>query len=806
MIFLHESDILSDNLKHVLLENLPKNTKFLAIRKLLPPGVSSLDETRNHINSKAEAYLHAALSKIGEPLLTNSLAVLRILTDNNTAISLAKARGSVFRYREKPTYPIIITESFRNALFSEEARFIFKADLRKARRFADGTARTEPAFEYTLCRNRTDLGDLLRAARAGLAISIDCETAPTAITCIGYSILQTDGNIRTFTIPISDINKEDGCFWESEDDEALAWKVIKAIHGLPAPKIMQNGIYDCAWFLRYNVPPRNFYFDTMVAQYSMYQDLPKDLSFLASIYLNQTSYWKDERESSKIDQEAYWQYCGKDTYYTLLIAQNIFRLLQATPYAWANYCKVMSLNLKVCLKMSMRGILVDEIEHSKLVKIWEKEVEEGIILLKEFAGREDFNPESSQQVAEIIYDQLHMRPTILQTKRGAKLGKRSTDAKILKIMDEEGNSEKASRFITLLKDYKEAKTNLNKYRNPKLYQGRYLSNLSVATKFGRLSANTHQFYCGGNLQNFPKNIKNIFKADPGYFFLSLDYSQSDDFFIAFISQDPEKMRMMLSGLDVHSYHVAEFFGTPYEKVLAGKKAEDPEIVHPKTGLRQIIKRLVHGKNYLMQPATLLTAIGKSAAIMAGQKLGYDMSRATYIDLLKVCVELGEKYDNEDTGLYKTLRRWQRKEILRCERQGNISICFDGFSVHHFESADNPAVQREIIASLGQGGTAGNINRAMRRINEELDDGQEIILLNNVHDSLEFLIAEHRLDAIEKIIAIMETPCEINGRSFVVPVEASLGLHLGKKMLAWKPGLKLEDIQAFDSANYPRDFY
>jgi len=813
MIYIHDGDLITEAAKDFLLQVLPSKTKFLSLRKILPPNIPPLVahvklKTSKILNPAAIPYIIELLStKISEPVCTNSQAILWYLTAPKKH-TLNAARGSVYHYTNTSavTYPIIIMEPLRNAFFSEQNKWIFQSDLRKAVRYDKRLAKSEPPFQYKLCNSRDTLEELRECSRLATLIAIDCETKPRIITCIGYTFYLANGTCKSFTIPIFDGSRANGSFWENPADETYAWKIIREIHGNATPKIMQGGHYDAAWFIRYNIPTRNYIFDTMVAQYSLYADLPKNLAFLASMYTNTSQVWKDVRGQAEYNQDEYWKYCARDSYYTLLIALNLFPLIKQIPYAWENYKRIFYLNTAICLKMSMRGLKIDQEVHHNLIDIWKKETRENLLRLKIITDNPEFNPEAPNDVAHIIYDIYKMPVTRLQSSRYSKLGKRSTDAKILKIYKEEINHPLVHNFIDALEKYKSPKGNLNKYGEAELIGGRYMYDLSAAaTRFGRLSSNTHQFYAGGNSQNFPKNIKHMFRADPGYVYVSLDYSQSDDYFIAFTSQDPNKMEIMQSGLDVHSYHVEKFFGVPYEQVLAGKKSHDPYIVDPKTGLRQIMKKVVHGKNYLMEFNTLLNSIGRDAAIMAGNVLQLDLGSLSHDKLLNVCKILGDKYDGH-MGLYNTLRPWQKKEIRECQKNGRLLVCYNGFTRHYFESFDNPETQRDIIAAVGQGGTAGNINKALVEIHKTYDDGVTFMLMNQVHDSIEAQVRKDSMWIIPKLLDIMQTPCVIHGREFVVPVDVEIGLHLGDNMMAWKEGMTYEDVVADDIKKYGQPFY
>jgi hypothetical protein len=87
-------------------------------------------------------------------------------------------------------------------------------------------------------------------------------------------------------------------FWKDEEDEIAARLAVRTILSSPNPKVGQNFSYDIQYLLRkMSLVPKNFSWDTMIAQHSMLPGMEKSLGFLASIYCNEPM-WKDLRSHS----------------------------------------------------------------------------------------------------------------------------------------------------------------------------------------------------------------------------------------------------------------------------------------------------------------------------------------------------------------------------------------------------------------------------------------------------------------------------------------------------------------------------
>jgi uracil-DNA glycosylase len=126
-------------------------------------------------------------------------------------------------------------------------------------------------------------------------LAMDIETKHRQITCIGFS----PSNAESYVIPFW--NKK-GNHWEDPKDEALAYRVTRAICRSPAVKILQNGLYDLQYLAKYSIPVQGFSEDTMIKHHALYPALPKGLDYLGSLYTDEVA-WKRWRVRGGDTQE-----------------------------------------------------------------------------------------------------------------------------------------------------------------------------------------------------------------------------------------------------------------------------------------------------------------------------------------------------------------------------------------------------------------------------------------------------------------------------------------------------------------------
>jgi len=112
--------------------------------------------------------------------------------------------------------------------------------------------------------------------------AFDIECCGMEITCISFA---RDIH-NAYVVPLHHLHS-------SELAYCLRW--VGKILDSPVAKVGQNGNFDILYLgFYYNMPVRNYKFDTMLAQHAMYSNLPKDLNTLGAIFTDEPS-WKDSK-------------------------------------------------------------------------------------------------------------------------------------------------------------------------------------------------------------------------------------------------------------------------------------------------------------------------------------------------------------------------------------------------------------------------------------------------------------------------------------------------------------------------------
>ena len=249
--------------------------------------------------------------------------------------------------------------------------------------------------------------------------------------------------------------------------------------------------------------------------------------------------------------------------------------------------------------------------------------------------------------------------------------------------------------------------------------------------------------------------------------------------------------------DTHAVHAEFFFKRSYQDIVTGHKNNEDWVDHPIRGVRKNTKEIVHGSNYRMAGFTLYVIMGHEAVVSTALQLGFkDANNWSRNQLVNLCETLIISYRK----LYPKLPEWFETSVREVVKNGNRATCAFGRTRIFFGNlAGDEAIQRELSAYYGQGGTAGNINDTLIKCYFKSDlEEQGLMLLKQTHDSILTQIPETKLWLAKKFLTIMEKECIVKDRKFTVPVEAGIGYSWGKKgLMPWREDIGLEEIRAHE---------
>lgn len=733
--------------------------------------------------------------------------------------SLDKTRGSRYDYNG---YKFFIIDKLDKPYLVNYGRWVAQQDLLKVNRYVTGKVRKFPKFKYEVARTVEDARRFVSEMADAIFISCDIETSgmPTMISCIGYTAVWLDGRWKSYVIPFINTTKKGNCHWDSEEDEVEVWKATKALNANKVNRfIFHNGQYDGSYLVRYGVPTTNYLWDTMHMWHSLYCELPKSLKFVTSFANDYYRYWKDEIGGGEDDEkgakdksripltplgiERYWRYNALDTYNTMCCFIYQIILMSQLKYSIPNYSSEFGLQM-FYLGVGYRGFKTIKSRLDQIVKEKFEEEKKELNRLRYWLGQPDFNPNSAQHKADLFYSVLGAEPVKIH----GKLTK-STDKVALGQLQYQHPLIK--RFVEQLHKITVPNKFITDFSDCKLDNGRMLYSLNASgTNTSRASSSNSPFWIGRNMQNISPVVRESMVADDGYILFDVDYSQSDNYFVAYESEDEKCIEVVCDPRDTHCIHTAHFFKKSYEEVYNDphKKAKD--------SLRSCTKKIVHGCNYSMQARTMYMNIcaelGKEALYRAAEALGYkEPWSLPDASLIEVCDKLRNSYFE----LYPHLKTWDSRLVKECSQNGGLLSTAFGFTRRFFGNyVSDLAIQRTMSSLKGQGGTGGNINRAMYQYYYGRGDGkpslysQGLRIELQVHDSLVGEVPVGKMYLLDELIDIMEQPITIKGREMHVPVECDVGFTWSKAMKGYTRGdgdKHLAELVQYENEVYRKKF-
>lgn len=717
-------------------------------------------------------------------------------------------RGSRLDY----SVPVIVGNSLLQINSVIHGRFILETDLAK---FKALSCQETKLFLYSVLDETHKFSSALQQIEQSLFVAVDIETVTlspegeilegsssqasdeassylsddnnftgdvvengfTVITCVSFTCFTNNGEFKTYVLPFWNFLS---CHWSSEYEYILAMQFLKAACETHTPKAMHNGQYDCLHLIAHRIFPRNFCIDTMGMAHAQYCSLPKSLDFVASLVLPDFYQWKPQAKeaSSNKDIQQYWGYNAKDTFYTARIALHYLRKLPA--YAKRNYGDQFKL-VYPSLYCAFEGFLIDQRERSRLKAerevLVEKQLEELQTILDDrgdISGKKKvgFNPSSPKQVQYYIYDVLGAKdPHIGFKKVNGKRTRivRGTDAKNLSAIGEQHPI--LAAVTTRLISYRENRKAISTYFNFVQREGRLLYHLDpFGTGTERMASKKSSFWCGTQIQNIPQYAKTMLIADPGYTICEPDNSQSEARCTAYLAQDLKLIEALETpGKDFYTSLGTLFFGMEYEKVT-------------KEFRNKVLKRIVHGTNYMMQEQTFIENAGVDNLLFAAMVLGVvitptptrgnnkEMTMKSFAGLLL------EKYHEP----FQRIRKWYQEikneisstHMLRSPL-GHVRYFFGDPAKHYqtFASAVAHGPQNLSVTIVNKGWW--KLWLLQKKFPTELR------MKAQVHDSAPFQYLTDRPDIRDRAIECFRTPVVIHGRELRIPVDYKEGPSWGE---------------------------
>ncbi|MDO8743359.1 MAG: DNA polymerase I [Candidatus Azambacteria bacterium] len=400
--------------------------------------------------------------------------------------------------------------------------------------------------------------------------------------------------------------------------------------------------------------------------------------------------------------------------------------------------------IPVLAKMEATGIKLDS---KKLNKTSARLAKELGVLEKEIyklAG-EKFNINSPKQIAEILFEKLKITGAL----KGGRIKKTPGGA----LSTNAGELEKLRnqhKIIDLILNYRELAKLKSTYADalPELADDDkrvHTTFNQTGTATGRLSSQDP------NMQNIPargdwaEKIRGAFVAEPGFKFVSIDYSQIQLRIMAALAGDEKMIEAFNNGLDIHKFTAAEINNVSLDKVT-------PE-------MRFAAKELNFG-------------------------IIFGMGAQSFAESAKISREQADKFIGEYLRNFSGVAKYMEK-LKDDARKNSFAVTFFGRR-RYLPELNSPnymlrsQAERMAINMPIQGLEADIMKKAMITVDDWIQKenyGEDLKMLLQVHDELLFEVKEDLVKkTAPKIIKLMEGAIKLK-----VPIiaEAKVGDNWAK---------------------------
>lgn len=330
-----------------------------------------------------------------------------------------------------------------------------------------------------------------------------------------------------------------------------------------------NGKFDCVFLQSHLGLHIHQDFDTMLAHYVLDENLLHGLKYVSRIefgipnYEEETiaKYLKSNSDNySKIPEDELAKYGAMDVVATLKLRELLAERLRTDGmYEWPFQNILMEAANKLT-EVELRGMQVDQHQldqaSADLLVVLDKLKDQ----IREMVGVPDLNPNSTQQLAEVLYDRMRL-PQV----KGRKVKPRSTAHEVLEklrnahpvipvILNQRRVQKIRSSYVENLRGYLDL--NGRVHANFKI-QGTEVSRLAVADPALQTIPRPSDYY--GAL------IRSSFIAREGHVILVCDFSQAELRIYACLSMDPFLLKVYKEDRDLHSEVAIGMYGTSYTK-------------------------------------------------------------------------------------------------------------------------------------------------------------------------------------------------------------------------------------------------
>ena len=522
--------------------------------------------------------------------------------------------------------------------------------------------------------------------------------------------------------------------------------------------VFHNAKFDLAFFeYHFNFKFPRFH-DTMLLHYCLeevpgthglkqlamkhtpYGDYEKPMHDWIDGYRKANRILKAEFTWDSIPYEVMKVYAAMDAVVTLLVFEKLYPAVKKNPKLWKVYEDILIPGCRFLTDIQDTGVPFDKDRLEKATVLMQEEIDEAVNQLYEFEAvqtferikQKEFNPNSTVQLRELLFDFVGLKPTGKKTGTGA----HSTDAEVLNQLAEEHETPK--HILNIRQKSKIKNTYLDKIRPQLDMDGRLRTGFNLhGTTSGRLSSSGKM-----NMQQIPRDnpiVKGCIRAKEGNTIVAMDLTTAEVYVAAVLAEDKALQNVFKSGGNFHSQIAKLVFNLP---------GEVEDIAEHYSTERQAAKAVTFGIMYGAGANKISEQVTKDSgtyfSTTQAQEVIDDYFRQFF--KLRAWIDKSSKFIMDNGFIYSALGRKRRLPNVMSDNRGVAS--------HEVRSGLNFLVQ-SVASDINLLGAIDAHNQI---------DSSKAKIFALVHDSI---LAEVSMDYVDEYSTILKE-CVQKDRGFSIP--------------------------------------
>ena len=522
--------------------------------------------------------------------------------------------------------------------------------------------------------------------------------------------------------------------------------------------VFHNAKFDLAFFeYHFNFKFPRFH-DTMLLHYCLeevpgthglkqlamkhtpYGDYEKPMHDWIDGYRKANRILKAEFTWDSIPYEVMKVYAAMDAVVTLLVFEKLYPAVKKNPKLWKVYEDILIPGCRFLTDIQDTGVPFDKDRLEKATVLMQEEIDEAVNQLYEFEAvqtferikQKEFNPNSTVQLRELLFDFVGLKPTGKKTGTGA----HSTDAEVLNQLAEEHEIPK--HILSIRQKSKIKNTYLDKIRPQLDMDSRLRTGFNLhGTTSGRLSSSGKM-----NMQQIPRDnpiVKGCIRAKEGNTIVAMDLTTAEVYVAAVLAEDKALQNVFKSGGNFHSQIAKLVFNLP---------GEVEDIAEHYSTERQAAKAVTFGIMYGAGANKISEQVTKDSgtyfSTTQAQEVIDDYFRQFF--KLRAWIDKSSKFIMDNGFIYSALGRKRRLPNVMSDNRGVAS--------HEVRSGLNFLVQ-SVASDINLLGAIDAHNQI---------DSSKAKIFALVHDSI---LAEVSMDYVDEYSAILKE-CVQKDRGFSIP--------------------------------------